>query len=103
VGVISTPSLFVASAVVALVGFLIYWGTSHAFVAIVGLFILGFGVSLFSSARFRPRNRVTTALRCSTLGSAAATALLTTASLLDLGRTRRWHPGRTARAAGRSR
>jgi hypothetical protein len=33
VGVISTPSLFVASAVVALVGFLIHWGTSHAFVA----------------------------------------------------------------------
>jgi fucose permease len=41
------PTLFVAAVTVALLGFLFYWGTSDAAVSIAGLFVLGFGISLF--------------------------------------------------------
>ena len=44
---IAVPTLFVTAVTVALVGFLFYWGTSDAAVSIAGLFVLGFGISLF--------------------------------------------------------
>lgn len=44
---IAVPTLFVAAVTVALLGFLFYWGTSDAAVSIAGLFVLGFGISLF--------------------------------------------------------
>jgi fucose permease len=47
VHMIAVPPLFVASVAVALVGLLFYWGTSDAVVSIAGLFVLGFGISLF--------------------------------------------------------
>lgn len=45
--IIAVPTLFVAAVTVALLGFLFYWGTSDAAVSIAGLFVLGFGISLF--------------------------------------------------------
>ena len=52
VRMIAVPRLFVASVAVALVGFLFYWGTSNAGVSIAGLFVLGFGISLFYPLAF---------------------------------------------------
>ncbi|PZV38570.1 MFS transporter, partial [Mesorhizobium kowhaii] len=45
--IIAVPTLFVVAVTVALLGFLFYWGTSDAAVSIAGLFVLGFGISLF--------------------------------------------------------
>ncbi|MBB6412550.1 MFS transporter [Mesorhizobium sangaii] len=45
--IVAVPTLFVAAVTVALLGFLFYWGTSDAAVSIAGLFVLGFGISLF--------------------------------------------------------
>jgi MFS transporter, DHA1 family, inner membrane transport protein len=52
VRVIAVPPLYVASVAVALVGFLFYWGTNGAVVAIAGLFVLGIGISLFYPLAF---------------------------------------------------
>jgi fucose permease len=44
---IAVPRLLVAAVAVALLGFSFYWGMSNSVASIAGLFVLGFGISLF--------------------------------------------------------
>jgi fucose permease len=48
----TVPTLFAAAAAVALLGFLLYWGTGQAPAGVFGLFVLGLGVSLFYPLAF---------------------------------------------------
>ena len=50
--VIAAPRLFVATMAVVLLGFLLYWGIGDPAVVIVGLFVLGLGISLIYPLAF---------------------------------------------------
>ena len=52
VRIVAVPPLFVATAAVTLLGFLLYWGTGNQVAAIAGLFVVGLGISLFFPLAF---------------------------------------------------
>ena len=89
---IAVPPLFVAAVAVALVGFLFYWGTSDAAVSIAGLFVLGFGISLFYPLVFGQAIGATPVAQHDT--ASARTAIAAGAALLTM-------PGLLGELAGR--
>ena len=92
VRMVAVPPLFVASVAVALVGFLFYWGTSDAAVSVAGLFVLGFGISLFYPLVFGQAIGATPVAQHDT--ASARTAIAAGAALLTM-------PGLLGELAGR--